>query len=104
MSAANDELSTGEACPPMDEGYVVGLIRGIAEDMASQKDSPWMTLREAARYARCATDLIVMAVNVGELPSYVRTAPSGRKSRFVNKDEVDEWMRRDPYKSPWAVA
>lgn len=97
--------STGAAMPPMDEAYVVGLLRGIAEDMAEAKGSPWMTVRGAARYAHIDERALVSAMNVGELPSYLRPGkPQGQQRRWLYRPEVDEWLRSNPYLSPWREA
>lgn len=102
--ATRKKDSTGRPMPPMDEGYIVGLLRGIAEDMAEAKDSPWMTARKAARYAHISEQMLVGAMNRGELPSYLRPGkPQSQERRWLHRDEVDAWLRTNPYVSPWKV-
>lgn len=99
---ARTKDSTGRPVPPMDEGYVVGLLRQLAEDMAEAKDSPWMTTRRAARYAHIDERALVSAMNTGELPSYLRPGkPQSQERRWLHRDDVDAWLRSNPYESPW---
>lgn len=102
--ATEKKDSTGRPMPPMDEAYVVGLLRGLAEDMAEARESPWMSEREAARYARMRRQDVVAAMNVGELPSYLRPGkPQSQERRWLHRDDVDAWLRSNPYASPWRV-
>jgi excisionase family DNA binding protein len=58
--------------------------------MSDQTETPWITVKEAARYAKCGTKSIYLAVASGQL----RAARLGgrRELRFV-RDWLDEWLR-----------
>jgi excisionase family DNA binding protein len=53
-------------------------------------ETPWITVKEAARYARCGTKSIYLAVASGQL----RAARLGgrRELRFL-RDWLDDWLR-----------
>jgi excisionase family DNA binding protein len=58
--------------------------------MSDQTETPWITVKEAARYARCGTKSIYVGVSSGQL----RAARLGgrRELRFI-REWLDEWLR-----------
>lgn len=99
--AGTREPNRGVPAPPIDEGWLVGIIRGAVREYVEGATSPWMSLREAAHYARCASELLIGAVNRGELPAVQRVGAHGQQRRWVHRDDVDAWLRSNPYESPW---
>ena len=51
---------------------------------------PWLTVLEAAAYARVSYVRMIQAANDGEIP--VHNVPKARNSKRVRKADVDEWL------------
>jgi excisionase family DNA binding protein len=56
---------------------------------ASEPDSPWWRVRDAARHARCGPKIIYRAVASGQLRA-VRLG--GRRELRLRPDWVDSWL------------
>ncbi|NKW17040.1 helix-turn-helix domain-containing protein [Rhodococcus hoagii] len=62
-------------------------------------DSPWMTVREVAEYARCCADVVYAALQREELRGTQRVVPRGRWT--VHREDVDRWLAGEaPAKKP----
>ncbi|MFH5231929.1 helix-turn-helix domain-containing protein [Antrihabitans spumae] len=63
----------------------------IAETGAVQ--SPWMTVPEAAQYARCGHGLVYEACRTGELKANQAGQHAGRRGKWrIHRDAIDEWL------------
>lgn len=57
-------------------------------------DSPWMTVKDAAKYTKWSEWTVRQAVKDGSLEAHgVR---SGRGYR-LHRDDLDKWMRSQPF-------
>ena len=54
------------------------------------QDSPWLTVREVAAYARCGTDTVYEALQAGALEGTQRVIPRGKWT--IHRDAVDRWL------------
>jgi excisionase family DNA binding protein len=52
--------------------------------------SPWLSAKQAAKYAGVCRDTIYDALRDGELIGLQRTAPNGRWR--IHRDNVDRWL------------
>lgn len=61
-------------------------------------DSPWMTIIEAAKYARSNTKTVGDALRDGSLRGY----QTGRGGKWrIHRDDVNAWLRgEDPVSAP----
>ncbi|MGW6376284.1 helix-turn-helix domain-containing protein [Rhodococcus sp. NPDC055112] len=58
--------------------------------MTAGIESPWMTVREVAEYARRSTDSVYTALQVGELAGHQTKAPKGKWS--IHREAIDRWL------------
>ena len=58
--------------------------------MSDQAATPWITVKEAARYAKCGTKSIYLGVASGKLQA--ARLGGRRELRFV-REWLDEWLR-----------
>lgn len=80
-----------------DGGSVVGMppeilepLLSVVSDVRAHPQSPWLTVREAEKYARVGHGVISKAIKDGELPAYQRCTGS---ATLVDVKEVDRWIR-----------
>ncbi len=57
----------------------------------SSPASPWLTVPEAAKYARCGTKRIYDACRTGDLVATQQTAPHG--TWRIHVDDLDNYLR-----------
>jgi hypothetical protein len=70
---------------------LVGTLNEIVANMFSMRThSPWLTVKEAERYAHACHGTLAEAIRSGKLPAYQRTP---RSPLIVNVRSVDEWIR-----------
>ena len=58
--------------------------------MSDQAETPWITVKEAARYAKCGTKSIYLGVTSGKLQA--ARLGGRRELRFV-REWLDVWLR-----------
>ena len=58
--------------------------------MSDEAETPWITVKEAARYAKCGTKSIYLAVTSGKLQA--ARLGGRRELRFV-REWLDVWLR-----------
>jgi len=58
--------------------------------MSDQAETPWITVKEAARYAKCGSKSIYLGVASGKLQA--ARLGGRRELRFV-REWLDEWLR-----------
>ena len=63
---------------------------------AERHETPWITVDEAAKRARCGIKLIYREVRAGRLKA-VRIG--GRRELRLRPDWIDAWLNRDPLDS-----
>lgn len=85
---------TGEpGCIPAGGTLANRLAECVADIAASlfhlRCRSPWLTVREAERYARVRHGVLREAVKKGEIESYRRP---GSTATIVRAERVDEWI------------
>lgn len=71
--------------------------------------SPWLTMTEAAAYARCRAERIRALVHTGELPAHpgIGCDPAARTGRWtvlIKKSDIDALIERDAVEHPLAEA
>lgn len=82
-------------CGPHGKGASVGeRIAACLETIAAAliglcMRSPWVTVREAEKYAHVSHGVVADAIRNGELPGYRR---SPRSVILVNRRDIDEWI------------
>lgn len=82
----------------VDDGAESCIMRGFAEILevvvallfSIRARSPWLTVREAERYAHAPHGAINKAIRAGELPAYQRRPGT---IMLVDVDEVNRWIR-----------
>jgi excisionase family DNA binding protein len=84
---------SGEETPPPWAAEILSLLHEVWAQMSSSP-TPWLTVDEAADYARVSPHTIRHAAAAGRLPG-VKTTPGSPYSQWRFKRlEVDEWMER----------
>ena len=58
--------------------------------MSDQAETPWITVKEAARYAKCGTKSIYLGVTSGKLQA---ARLGGRRELRFLREWIDEWLR-----------
>ena len=56
---------------------------------ASDHDSPWLTIREAAPYAKCGVKVLYRAVRTGRLRA---ARLGGRRELRLRREWIDRWI------------
>ncbi|ADG98791.1 DNA binding domain protein, excisionase family [Segniliparus rotundus DSM 44985] len=56
--------------------------------------SPWLTVQEAADYARRHPVTVRAALSSGQLKGYRRTVPGGTWS--IRRDDLEAWLTQPP--------
>lgn len=78
----------------MDVDEIVGLMNQAKRKVRAEPLSPWITVGEAATWARCGVKLIYREVRAGRLQA-VRVG--GRRELRLRPEWIDAWLlARDP--------
>mgnify|MGYP005854846955 CR=1 FL=1 len=80
-----------EALAPLLDALAEAVAEAVARRLGQagqQEPSRWLSVREAAQYARTSTGRIYAAIRAGERP-----ARQGGRRLVIGRDELDGWLR-----------